>query len=141
MEKPKIPKKYLEMAGEKYARHSLYKVAYALKLAKENDPEFKKKYEDYLNKKKKKEKTPSGLNRWIKEKWISVRPFLEKGEIIQCGDPKDSKFPACRPSVRISPETPRTIQEILKTSSKTKILKEVSKKEKNPDYIIKWDAL
>jgi hypothetical protein len=140
-DRPKIPKKYLDKAGEKYKRHSLYKSAYALNLALKEDPEFKKKYDEYLKNKKKKDKKPSGLNRWIKEKWISVRPFLESGEVIKCGDPKDRRFPACRPTIRISEDTPRTLSEILKSSSKEKILKEVLKKEKNPDYIIKWDAL
>jgi hypothetical protein len=138
MERPKIPTKYLFIADKVHKRKGLYRSAYALKLALDDDPDFKKKYDMYL---KEKPKVLTGQRRWFEEEWISVRPFIESGKIIRCGDPQDKNFPACRPLKRITKDTPITINELLEKTTKSKILKEVEKKEKNPNYRIDWNSI
>lgn len=140
METPKIPRKYLDMADKVYDRPSLYRSSYAQKLALKNDPEYKKKYEKYLESKKKNEKESNGVNRWFREEWVNVREYL-KGNKVECGSDKPEKFPACRPLKRISKDTPITLPELLKKATNEEILAEIRKKEKNPDYIIKWKKL
>lgn len=135
--RPEIPDKYKEMAKRVYDRHSAYSSMYALRLALEQDDDFKKKYLRYRQTLSGKE----GLRRWIKEDWIQVPPYLEKGEVIACGRETEDdgiKIPACRPLRRISKDTPVTINEILKKSSKKEILEEIQKKEKDREYRIKW---
>jgi hypothetical protein len=138
MERPKIPQKYLFIADKVYKRKGLYRSAYALRLALENDSKFKKVYEEWL---KSKDKTTSGIQRWLKEKWILVRPYIETGEIINCGNRSDSRFPTCRPLIRITKDTPITIKELLEKTTKEKIMEEIRKKEKNPDYRINWEKI
>lgn len=137
---PPIPKKYLDLADKVYDRPSLYRSSYALKLALKNDSEYKKQYDDYL-KKTKTNKKPYSINQWFKEKWVNVREYL-KGNIVECGSDEPEKFPACRPLVRINKKTPITLPELLDAGvSKSSILFEIQKKEKNPDYVIKWKNL
>lgn len=139
MERPKIPQKYLFIADKVYKRPGLYRSAYALKLALDDDIDFKKDYEKWISQKGPK---LSGLRRWLKaEKWISVRPYLENGEIVKCGSSDSPEFPACRPLIRYDKNTPITIKELLKKTTKEKILKEVEKKERNPDYRINWEKI
>jgi hypothetical protein len=55
-------------------------------------------------------KTKGGLDRWFKEKWIDIKT----GE--PCGRKSASKssrgYPACRPSKRVSEDTPKTVGEM-----------------------------
>jgi hypothetical protein len=133
--RPEIPQKFMDLADKIYDRHSAYKSMYAIRLALEQDPVFKKKYDKY----KASIKTNTGLRRWIQEDWIQVRPYLENNESVQCGrDDTLNRVPACRPLRRINKETPVTIGEILKRATKEEILEEVKKKEKDPDYRIRW---
>ena len=51
------------------------------------------------------------LTRWFKEKWVDVKTGKD------CGRGKDEKgrpYPACRPSKRVSSETPKTRSEMSK---------------------------
>ena len=65
-----------------------------------------------------------------------------ENKIIQCGDREDDEdFPACRPLIRITKDTPITIKEVLKKSSKEAILREIRKKERNPNYRIDWENI
>ena len=51
------------------------------------------------------------LKRWFKEKWVDVKTGKD------CGRGKDEKgrpYPACRPSKRVSSETPKTRSEMSK---------------------------
>ena len=57
--------------------------------------------------------------RWRKEKWVSVKDFLD-GKIVACGSDKIGNN-ACRPTIRIDDKSPKTIQELLKIHGKTKI--------------------
>jgi hypothetical protein len=136
---PPIPRKYLDEADKVYERPSLYRSSYAQKLALENDPEYRKKYEEYM---KTKEAKKGGLARWYKEEWVNVKEYL-KGNKMVCGSFKETRErPACRPLIRVNDKTPITLPEILeKGVSKKRILEEISKKEKNPDYRINWNKL
>lgn len=66
-------------------------------------------------------KVVSGLTRWFKEKWVDV-----------CSKKKStcarstSKYPYCRPTVRVTSKTPKTVKEIPKNK-----LKEMCKLKKN----------
>lgn len=67
-----------------------------------------------------------GLSRWFREKWVDAcSPSLKP-----CGrrSVKSGKYPYCRPSVRVSPQTPRTIREI----SKDELRRRCSRKRSNP---------
>ena len=62
---------------------------------------------------KKNDKT--GLTRWFKELWIDLNRPTKFG-FEQCGR-KDNKgkYPLCRPSKRVTKETPKTLGELSKT--------------------------
>ena len=56
----------------------------------------------------------SGLSRWFREKWIDVNRRAG-GSYKSCGRRRASsggKYPLCRPSRRVSAQTPRTLQEL-----------------------------
>jgi hypothetical protein len=139
MERPKIPDKYLFMADKIYKRKGLYRSAYALRLALENDKQFKENYNKWLKSKK---SPVSGQKRWFLEKWISVKPYILENKIVQCGNRGEmDDFPACRPLKRITKDTPITIKELLRKTSKRSILREIKKKEENPNYRIDWENI
>lgn len=57
----------------------------------------------------------NGLVRWFKEKWVD----LAHGKEAPCGRPKatlsdDGNYPLCRPSVRVTKDTPKTVKELSK---------------------------
>jgi Family of unknown function (DUF5872) len=59
--------------------------------------------------------TQKPLQRWFEEKWVDVCHYLETGKWKVCGRPKgrvEEKYPYCRPSKRISPNTPKTVHEM-----------------------------
>jgi hypothetical protein len=59
---------------------------------------------------------PKKLHRWLNEKWIDVNQKKEGGGYEKCGHPnKDGKYPLCRPSVTVSSETPKRVQDIPKS--------------------------
>jgi hypothetical protein len=65
--------------------------------------EYKKRGGKYTGSKPK----ATGLLRWFKEKWIN----LYTGK--QCGrTDMTEKYPLCRPTVRVSKQTPKTVDEI-----------------------------
>ena len=54
-------------------------------------------------------KARSGLPRWFKEEWVDVKTGKP------CGRSKGEKrlgYPACRPSKRVSADTPKTSKEL-----------------------------
>ena len=86
-----------------------------------------KEYKRLGGKYKKASKKPSadeGLQRWLKERWIVVTPYLLEGKVIPCGAPVGQRRKhACRPLVRVdAKKTPPTIQELLKKHGKDKML-------------------
>jgi hypothetical protein len=82
------------------------------------------------------------LKNWYKEKWVDLnRPIKFKGEIIgyeSCGrinTKKISKYPLCRPTVKVSKDTPKLLSEIPKKNlSRAKKLKEKYKGSKNISF-------
>lgn len=61
-----------------------------------------------------------GLDRWFAEKWVDVKTGKECGR--QAGE-KRKGYPACRPSKRISSDTPKTASE-LSSAEKAKFKRE-----------------
>ena len=63
------------------------------------------------------------LDRWFKEKWVNV-----------CTKPRtkcarsSKKYPYCRPSVKVSPKTPKTVKELGPQKIKRMCKKKVSAK-------------
>jgi hypothetical protein len=55
-------------------------------------------------------KTKGGLDRWFKEKWVDIKTGKPCGR----KSAKKSKrgYPACRPSKRVSEDTPKTVGEM-----------------------------
>jgi hypothetical protein len=60
------------------------------------------------------------LRRWFREKWVDISKKTKGGKHPPCGreKAKDSKYPKCRPSVRVSSETPETSGEMTKAEKK-----------------------
>tara|TARA_R110001592_G_scaffold132621_1_gene347307 strand:+ start:6920 stop:7330 length:411 start_codon:yes stop_codon:yes gene_type:complete len=83
------------------------------------------------------EKSKSGgTSRWLKEEWIQVKPYLQNGKIVKCGEGANKK--ACRPLKRINDETSITLPELIKIHGKTKLLKLAGEKQKNMSNRINW---
>lgn len=59
---------------------------------------------------KRKSKSSGGLTRWFAEKWVDVKTGKPCGR----SGKKDKRkgYPACRPSRRVSPDTPKTTGEM-----------------------------
>ena len=122
---PKLYAKAKKIADDTYKKPSAYKSMF-----------IQKKYMELGGKYKKKGK---GLATWRKEKWVSVKDYLN-GKIIECGDDKIGNN-ACRPTKRINKDTPITIQEVLKKHTKEKVKKAVNKKLKNMKLRLNWETL
>lgn len=129
-----IYKKAVNMANDEYGeKSSIYRSSRIVSLYK--------KLGGLIKSPKKSQK--KGLNRWFKEKWIQVVPYLEKGTIIECGGKHLSKSPgkSCRPLHRITKDTPITINELLKLHQKKDIIKVAKRKERFPSKRILWKTL
>jgi hypothetical protein len=71
----------------------------------------------------------SGLTRWFKEEWVDIKTGKP------CGRSKGEKrrsYPACRPSKRISADTPKTNKEL--TAKEKKRFKRTKTSSKRIDY-------
>ena len=66
----------------------------------------------------------TGLTRWFKEKWVNVC-VKKNGKYASCAK-STTKYPYCRPSVRVTSQTPKTVKEISKSK-----LKKMCKLKKN----------
>uniref|UniRef100_A0A6C0F921 DUF5872 domain-containing protein n=1 Tax=viral metagenome TaxID=1070528 RepID=A0A6C0F921_9ZZZZ len=74
-----------------------------------------------------------GLERWFKEKWVNICKPKKNGKYVSCGRKNistKSQYPYCRPSKRISKETPMTVDELINKYGKDFIKKQCSKKQK-----------
>lgn len=71
----------------------------------------------------------SGLSRWYKEDWVDLNRPTVSGEYESCGRVQASgKYPLCRPTKRITKDTPKTYKEISqKNINKAKREKKSSK--------------
>lgn len=67
-------------------------------------------------------KSTTGLSRWFKEKWVNVCEKDSKGRYKSCGRSKAKmrrkSYPYCRPSVRVTSQTPKTVGEMTKAEIK-----------------------
>jgi len=63
------------------------------------------------------------LKRWFKEKWVDISRKDKSGKHPPCGRKKSSKkgYPKCRPSVRVSSETPETTGEMSGSEKKAAV--------------------
>lgn len=73
-------------------------------------------------------KVVSGLTRWFKEKWVNVCGTRKNGKYPPCARGGKKKYPYCRPSVRVSSQTPRTFREIPRSTLKKMCRKKTSNK-------------
>tara|TARA_A200000159_G_scaffold164544_1_gene194617 strand:- start:6876 stop:7310 length:435 start_codon:yes stop_codon:yes gene_type:complete len=71
------------------------------------------------------------LDEWFKEKWVDVSRKDKSGKHPPCGrkDSDKGKHPKCRPSKRVSSDTPKTTKE-MSSSEKKKSVKDKRKTEK-----------
>lgn len=124
----KLYNKVKDRAKNKFDRYpSIYASSWIVKTYKELGGKYKGR-----------KSSSTGIQRWYREEWIQVIPFLEKGEKITCGNRnKDGK--ACRPLIRRGKDTPITIKELLKIHSKKKLLNLARKKEKNMEGRLFWE--
>ena len=75
----------------------------------------------------------SGLSRWFKEKWVDLnRPIQGTSQYENCGrDNVDiGKYPLCRPSKRITKDTPKTYKELSQKS-----IRKAKREKKSADSI------
>ena len=102
-----------------------------------------------------------GLQRWFKEEWIQVVPYLTHGKVVACGrsvtqspkrsakrstkrSPKRSvtrsarRLPACRPLHRITDDTPITVAELVALHGKKNVLLAAQRKERSPAKRMNW---
>lgn len=78
-----------------------------------------------------------GTARWKDEQWIDVEEFARHGRRVACGAPgKAGK--ACRPSKRVSPKTPMTVQEAIERHGRSKVVRLARKKSRNMDMRTNW---
>lgn len=79
------------------------------------------------------------LYRWRKERWIQVAPYVRSKQQIVCGTGNTKH--ACRPLIRITKQTPITLDELLKLHSKRKLLTLAKiKRDKTKNVRIDWKA-
>ena len=69
--------------------------------------------------------TQAPLQRWFDEEWVDVCHYLETGTWKACGRPKSAsqEYPYCRPSKRVSPRTPKTVDEMERKEMETRCAK------------------
>ena len=72
------------------------------------------------------------LNRWFKEKWVDISRKDESGKHPECGrsDADKGAYPKCRPSKKVSGETP-TISKSLSKRDKKKAVEIKRRKERS----------
>lgn len=115
-------------ADKVFEKHGAYKSMYIQK-------EYKKMGGKYKGK-----KPTEGVSRWNKEKWVQVKPYLQSGKEIACGE-DNVKNKVCRPLVRVNKQTPITIPELLKLHSKKDLIDLANKKIKNMEGRVIWKTL
>jgi hypothetical protein len=115
------PKLYGQIKKEAMSRFKVWPSAYASGWLVN---EYKRRGGHYKNTKN----DQKNLDRWFREVWIDVCQLPKK---IPCGRKKAdwNNYPYCRPSVRISPYTPKTADEL----TDTEIRARCAKKKSNPN--------
>ena len=78
----------------------------------------------------------SGLDRWFKEKWVDISKKDKSGKHPPCGrsDADKGKYPKCRPSKKVTKDTPVTSKELSKAEKKKAVTKKrkAEKKKSKP---------
>lgn len=73
------------------------------------------------------------LARWFREKWVNV---CELPKIVPCGRKEaawDKNYPYCRPMVRVTKSTPKTVGELTKEELSSRCVK----KRSNPTEVLR----
>jgi hypothetical protein len=94
------------------AKTSVYKSAWIVR-------EYKKRGGKYDEAPPPPGQMPTGLQRWFREKWVNINAATSKAPNAPkapCGRDSSSNtkqaYPLCRPTVRVTKETPTTLQEL-----------------------------
>ncbi len=69
------------------------------------------------------------LTRWFKEKWVDIKTGKECGKVKS----KDY-YPTCRPSIRVTKQTPKTASELTAKQTKDRIQVKQKAKKKTAKY-------
>lgn len=101
--------------------------------------EYKKRGGRYSKAKKSARTSKSSVSRWMREEWIQVVPYLERGVKLACGDRRNATK-ACRPLHRISEHTPITLSEVVSLHGKPQVLKLAKKKLKDMNGRLQWKS-
>jgi len=77
----------------------------------------------------------SDLKRWFKEKWVDISKKDESGKHPECGrsDADKGAYPKCRPSKKVSKETPTTSKSLSKRDKKKAVSIKRRKESAAPD--------
>lgn len=129
---PKLCKRGKDAAKKVFKVYpSAYANGYAAQVCLGKKPGLNGKYEidpEYASHKE----VDTGLARWFKEKWVNVCEKDSRGKHPPCGRKNANlsprSYPYCRPSVRVTKETPKTVGEL----TKTEIKRRCSKKRRSP---------
>jgi hypothetical protein len=111
MPEPTNKKLYAQVKREAKARFKAWPSAYASGWLVQ---EYKRRGGKYKGPKPRQ----TDLDRWFRERWVNVCQRDAKGAYKPCGRPKGGyknykrKYPYCRPSVRVSAKTPKTVGEL-----------------------------
>ena len=83
----------------------------------------------YMSIGKKNKSKPHNLERWINEKWLNLNALIKTGKEIPCGQKyKGQVYPTvCRPSIKISEQTPKPLAKELNRKQIIKAIKLKSK--------------
>lgn len=109
-----------EEADLLYAVPSAYKSGWIVKTYTKRGGRYRR---STIKKKKENKEGPSstltGIARWFAEKWVNLNEKRQDGTYAPCGREtakrnKKNKdpYPLCRPSVRVTPQTPKTVDEL-----------------------------
>ena len=136
---PKQPKLYQQVVNEAKEKFKVWPSAYASGWVVRTYKNRGGEYKDNSGKKdinhKQRSVGSGGIDRWFREKWIDVCTYLKEGKKVPCGrqegssaSHKSSSYPYCRPSKRISDQTPVTVKEV----DRAELLRRCREKKKDP---------
>tara|TARA_B100000524_G_scaffold333617_1_gene221582 strand:+ start:886 stop:1401 length:516 start_codon:yes stop_codon:yes gene_type:complete len=78
----------------------------------------------------------AGIGRWFRERWVQVRPYLLRAEVVDCGSGDAAK--ACRPLRRVDERTPATVGELVAMHGREKLLALSARKRADPAGRVYW---
>jgi hypothetical protein len=103
---PALYRQVVKEAASIYKKSSAYRSGYIVKTYKNRGGKYlpSNEHQDRGN-----------LRRWFREKWVDLNRRHGKSSYEPCGRKRASQrgpSTICRPSIRISPKTPLTVQEL-----------------------------